>query len=346
MSTRKMALWLLLSLAASGSALAQTVERKFMQVAPRAETRIVIDGKLDEPCWAVAPGCELSIKKHADCHRTVTRLVWDEKGIYAGVVCYQDNIDTLKAQIISRDGGAVWADDSSELFFSPRLSAINYYKFDVNSLGVFGDNYKEDAAQHHWEWNAVDAKCASGRVPGAWTIELFVSWKDMEFQAKEGMFIGFQQTRFEWNGAELRPSYLTGGGYYQVLLSFVYLSGPALPSNMELAQKMDKLIRKPWFVASDDKLWFFSDKKSLLAESPAKLIDMTAGKVTAAFDSLEKSIKPDTPAEMKQRLDDMRKTFAKQAEEKDLTQKLIAYSELIGKANSLAAALKMDAMLD
>jgi hypothetical protein len=336
----------LLLAALSVGTLAQTIDRQFLQVALRAETGIVIDGKLDEAVWAAAPGVDMAVKRHPEASRTVTKLVWDDTGIYVGVICYSTHLDTLIAQVVSRDGGAVWADDSCELFISPRLSAINYYKFDVNSRGVFGDNYKEDAALHHWDWNAMDAKCASGRLPGAWTLELFVSWKDMQFHPKEGQFIGFQQTRFEWNGAELRASYLTGGSYFQVLLAFVYLSGPTSPGGLELAQRLDRLIRNPWFVASDDRLWFFSDKKDLLAEAPDKLIGMMADKASVAFNALEASFNSGTPEAMKKSLAVLREAAARQSAEPDSVKRLAAYSGLLGKAGKLAAELELDAMLD
>ncbi|MDD5707622.1 MAG: sugar-binding protein [Kiritimatiellae bacterium] len=339
-------IWLGL-LAVASSALAQTVERKFVLIAPRVNGEIVVDGKLDEPVWTSAPGHELAVNAHKESGRTVTKLAWDERGIYAGVVCHQHNVDALKAQVVSRDGGAVWADDSTELFFSPRLNAVNYYKFDVNSLGVFGDNYKEDAAQHHWQWNAMDARAASGRVPGAWTVEFFVSWKDMSFQPSEGGFVGFQQTRFEWSGAQLRPSYLTGGSYYTVRLAFVYLAGAAPPAPSELARQLDSLIPKPWFAATGDASgWFFSDKQSLLVEPPGPLIEKTSAKVAAALDIVEKACTPATPDMLIRTLTDLRKQLAETAGEKDHVKRLTATSALLGKTMRLKADLELDSLLN
>lgn len=332
-------------LALAANAHARTIERKFVMVAPRADGGIVVDGNLDEPVWAAAPGYDLAVNAHKESGRTVTKLAWDDRGMYAGVVCYQDNVDALKAQIISRDGGHVWADDSTELFFSPRINPVNYYKFDVNSLGVFGDSYKEDAAQHHWQWNALDAQAASGRVPGAWTVEFFVSWKDMAFQPREGGFVGFQQTRFEWSGAQLRSSYLTGGSYYTVRLAFVHLAGAEIPAPADLARQLDALIPKPWFAVGDASGWFFSDKESLLVEAPGLLIEKTSAKVAAALDAVEQGFTTDTPEMMRRTLAELRKQLAGTADEQDDVKRLTATSALLGKTMRLKADLELDSLL-
>ncbi len=267
--------YLTLILLVTAFTLSGAPDRVFMHVAPEVESPPVIDGKLDDPCWSTAPvftlrtppNSKIMIHNTAETQTTI-RMVHDRNGIYTGIICKQENLDSLKATVKSRDGGKVWEDDSVELFFSPLLSKINYYKFDINSLGVFSDFYRYDAVLTYNDWNALNVKVVSGRLPDAWMLEFFVSWQDLATTQKTGDFIGFQMTRFMWKGAELHVNGSTGGNYGRPNMAYVYLSPRKIPPLSEIAPKMNQLIPTEWYNLDNDDLWIYSDKKKIFIEPP------------------------------------------------------------------------------
>ncbi len=314
---------LLLILFLSASTLSGAPNRVYLHLASPADSPPVIDGRLDDPCWKKAPAFTLKTPPNSKVMihnveetQTTVRFVHDRNGIYAGIVCRQENLDRLKASIKSRDGGKVWEDDSVELFFSPLISKINYYKFDVNCLGFFSDIYRYDAVLTYSDWNAINVKVSAGRLPDAWTIEFFVSWKDLNAEYKPGGFIGFQMTRFMWKGSELHVNGSTGGNYARPNMGFVYLSPQDTPSLREVAQKMDPLISGPWCNMDIPGLWIYSDKKNILIEPPT---------------ALEKRFRKDLNAETLKKLDgiaDAESRFLHLMEERDKSAKAHAMNEL------------------
>ncbi len=258
--------------------LAAAPNRVFLHLASPADPPPVIDGRLDDPCWKKAQGFTLKTPPNSKVMihnveetQTTVRLLHDRNGIYAGIVCRQENLDRMKASVKSRDGGKVWEDDSIELFFSPLISRINYYKFDINCLGFFSDIYRYDAVLTYSDWNAINVRTAAGRLPDAWTIEFFVSWKDLNAEYNPGGFIGFQMTRFMWKGAELHVNGSTGGNYARPNMAFVYLAVQEKPPLLEVARKMDPLISGQWYNTDFPGQWIYSDKKNILVDTPAGL---------------------------------------------------------------------------
>jgi len=324
---------------------AQNIQQNFLHVAPKTMKPPVVDGLLDDVCWKAAPEFESQMPKtdSAERGRTVTKILWDDKGVYLGVVNYQKNLDSLKANIKSRDGGDVWADDSNEYFISPTLSNISYYKFDINSLGVFSDWYKQDASLEYHGWNAVDAKAAAGRIAGAWVIEMFVSWKDLQYTAKEGEFIGFQLNRFEWDGGSYKRSGNTGGSFFSVNMAFVYLSPQDIPPMLEIAKQVDRLVPRPWFIAADARNWFYSDKKNVFNAAPGDIVSSMCSIAAGALKDIEKQIASDTD---KSAYDELRKRFEKAGEQKDAGKAVFEYGALIAKAKLVLSELELQSMLD
>ena len=324
---------------------AQNIQQKFLHVAPKAETPPVVDGVLNDACWKTAPEFEARMPRAnaSDRGRTLIKIVWDDQRLYLGITNYQKNLDSLKTNIKSRDGGAVWMDDSDECYISPTLSNLNYYKFDINSLGVFSDWYKQDAAMEYHEWNAVDAKAASGRVDGAWAVEFSVSWKDLQHKAKEGTFIGFQLQRFEWDGGSYKASGNTGCGYFNVNVAFVYLAPKAVPPMLEIAKQVDKLVPGSWVIADDADSWLYSDKRNVSAAKPAELVALMRGSADTTLKELEKQLSADSD---KATLAELRQRFEKAGAQQDAAQAVLDYGALIAKAKNLLSDLLLQKMLD
>jgi len=123
--------------------------------ASRAEKPPVIDGVLDDACWAktevrgdfVTPTTAKPVKL-----RTTMRFVYDDKNLYAGLEFYWDDIEALRKGIRSILGkhrivaGRTPLKEYDnrygvEMFFDPNSSRLNSYQILFNAAGQFAGNY-------------------------------------------------------------------------------------------------------------------------------------------------------------------------------------------------------------
>jgi len=113
--------------------------------APRLQSPIHIDGKLDEPAWKNAlvstPFVYLETAKldHAPA-ATEVRLLTDDNAVYVGIRCEEPLRAQLQDALIPRDG-AVWGQDCVEVFLSPTGQKTAFYHFMVGASGTQFDNY-------------------------------------------------------------------------------------------------------------------------------------------------------------------------------------------------------------
>lgn len=262
------------------------LSREFIQIAPRCAVPPVIDGKLDDAAWRNAPVFRPAMRdpKEKTSSAMETRLLWDDRGIYVGVLNEEAEPGKLKTLVRTRDGGKVWADDSNEFFFFPTRNPIHYYKFDINSLGVFSDWYRRDFNMQYPDWNASEVKCASGRTPQGWTIEFFLSWRDLNYKPETGGFIGVLQNRFVWkNNAWLTKNSNTGGGFFNPKFAWVLLSGPGGSTPAEAAGKLAPVMSKAWFVADDPDAWILVSDGKIETLPGAGLVARQRKKAVAAL---------------------------------------------------------------
>jgi hypothetical protein len=117
--------------------------------ATRVEKPPVLDARMDESVWARAQVANhfVHCAKLART-RTVTRVLYDEKHLYLGFVCFEPKINALKAGDWGPDG-PVWRDHCLEFFIDPETAGQRYYHFAVNSKGVIYDADQKDKS-----WNA------------------------------------------------------------------------------------------------------------------------------------------------------------------------------------------------
>ncbi len=114
---------------------------------PTSERRgeIQIDGRLDEAAWRSAPlvtGFKGENGTEPE-EETRVKVLYDQDFWYIGIEAMTEKAWTkLKADAKERDG-AVWNDDSVEVFIAPPGS--NYYHWIVNSIGTFYDARMRDA---------------------------------------------------------------------------------------------------------------------------------------------------------------------------------------------------------
>lgn len=122
----------------------------------RADTQIVVDGRLDEQAWAgtrdagefVFPWYE-----SGKMEQTVAKLLWDDTHLYAAFICEDAYIWAVHTERNSR----VWLDDAVEVFVAPDPDRpLVYFNIEMNARGVFLDQFRPDGpgTQASQEWSA------------------------------------------------------------------------------------------------------------------------------------------------------------------------------------------------
>jgi hypothetical protein len=102
---------------------------------------IAVDGKLDEPDWAMAPGVEFVFPWEDQTgakQKTTAKLLWDESNLYLAYKC--EDAD-LTAECTQRDD-PTYKDDCVELFLNPNPARSQmYYGMEMNCRGVLYDYF-------------------------------------------------------------------------------------------------------------------------------------------------------------------------------------------------------------
>ena len=146
-----------------------------MVVVPRAGTAVTLDGKLDEGAWASASCVPIPINAATMYPHTrwaSASICYDDTNVYVGFRS-EKNKGPLATAATARDG-AVWQDDSFELFLNPDPEQPKqYYQFIVNSAATLFD------ARHGLgEWNG-NVMAKTHVTDDYWTAEIAISFADL-----------------------------------------------------------------------------------------------------------------------------------------------------------------------
>ena len=125
----------------------------------RAPSRVVIDGKLDEPAWQKAPPAgefHFNWWQQGEKERTVARLLWDDQYLYVSYFCHDRHISAY----ITERHGAVSNDDCVEIFLSPNPDKVtNYYTFEINAIGTMLNRCRTDWWKGPPTWEPEGVLC-------------------------------------------------------------------------------------------------------------------------------------------------------------------------------------------
>lgn len=130
----------------------------------------VIDGRLDEPCWAKAAVGEGFVRVIRDpgtppVLQTRFQILYDDEALYIGVTCAEPHPERLQAAAIEDGSAAVCGDDSIEMFLQPDPARTEYYHLAANSKGVRYDGCGFDGSWRG-DWTA-----AASVGKEAWSLE-------------------------------------------------------------------------------------------------------------------------------------------------------------------------------
>ena len=145
-------------------------------IVQKATVPPVIDGKLDDACWKVAPPRTFvdaqNLKNPKPPYQTEVRVVWEaERGVTFGFRCEEPATAAMKKGQV----GNTWANDVVEIFMDCSGEALgNWYQLIVDASGrwtKFVDGLR-------WEPKDIVAKTFIG--DGFWTAEVFVPFAELK----------------------------------------------------------------------------------------------------------------------------------------------------------------------
>ena len=150
------------------------------------ETKINLDGKLDEVCWVNAIPIENFTQREQNegepaTEKTKIAVVYNTNEIYFGIWCYDTEPDKISAQQMARDFS--WrSDDNIEIMISPFNDNRNGYLFVTNPNGamadiLIGDEGKEWNKDWNGVWDVVVTKNEKG-----WFAEMVIPFSTLKFK--------------------------------------------------------------------------------------------------------------------------------------------------------------------
>ena len=277
--------WTLLFLAAAIQA--APLRELSVQYAMRTDKPPTLDGDLSDPCWQKAP--EFTRYRNgmgANHQKTSLRILWDDRGLYFGVKNYEKSLDKLKADIKTRDGGHIWADDSGEFYIDPTCTGYSMFKFEINCVGAVGDWWQVDMGFTDKEWSASSARAASGRTPDAWTIEFFVSWTDLKRTPKSGDLWMLMHVRFLQTDGPISAVSSSGGTFYDRKFGYIYFIDGKTPPPLELGAKLMATATQPWALPVGDD-WLLASGGKLELEKPDGIVRRLEAKAAKELDAAD-----------------------------------------------------------
>ncbi|MFA6816044.1 MAG: DUF4838 domain-containing protein [Lentisphaeria bacterium] len=97
---------------------------------------------------------------------------YDRKFLYLKFICFEPEMTKLREKIIRNDDGAIWTDDSIEIFLCPDESKrAECYQLVINSNGFVFDGKVLNAAGRDPKWNS-DAEIKVKKEGNRWIVEV------------------------------------------------------------------------------------------------------------------------------------------------------------------------------
>ncbi len=166
-----------------------------VETAPRPLThavktsgRIEVDGRLDEPAWAAAVPITEFVQSqphpgYPATERTVVRILYDERRLYIGAICYESAPNQLVVLSLEQDfpGGSTRDSDIFGVSLDPFLDRQNSFMFLVNPRGAYRDGQSfNDSRQENFAWRAL-VEIKTVVADSGWTVEMAIPWTTLRF---------------------------------------------------------------------------------------------------------------------------------------------------------------------
>ncbi|MBU0608409.1 MAG: hypothetical protein KKI08_11025 [Armatimonadetes bacterium] len=204
---------------------------KLLQVTAAAQPP-VLDGALDDPCWAAA-GRSDQFEVHVKASdvspvQTTVLACADRDALYFGFICQEPPGAKLLANAAERDG-PLWQDDSVELFLDTNLDRHTYYQIIVNARGVFFDQDTGAPGLAGAKWNGPIT--AAARVtPDGWTAEVKLQFVGLRLAEAAGSQWGANFARSSFRGSRSLYTWVKVGANFGEPARFGTLALPFDPA--------------------------------------------------------------------------------------------------------------------
>lgn len=221
----------------------------------------VIDGKLDDECWKKAPIYDNTYEyfkpnPNAGKLKNSFQIVYNEHGMYLGIINYEKNPEKLRMNVKNRDNSATWLDDCAELFIDSDGQGVGHRKFTVSASGAFADIWRIDGAVVRHDWDSTGTIIKTGVNKDNWVIECFFPWEDLGKKAGEGDIWMFCHIRYAWTSGSFIGTTSSPGGNYSATGNFGYLcfAGEKPVKTETITNTFMQRIAPPWCVQINDNL--------------------------------------------------------------------------------------------
>jgi len=168
----------------------------------------VIDGRLDDACWATTPAAQQFFLRKGEGlpgETSELRLLWDDANLYVGARCFAEVLRPAlqrTGEFVAKEtehDGPVFHDDSVEIFLAPAADPAGYMQFVTNAIGA---RYEGKGMEGAWDapWQAQGATSEEG----FWTAEVAIPWTSLDITPEPGMALAGNVCRN--NQARQEPS--------------------------------------------------------------------------------------------------------------------------------------------
>jgi len=149
-----------------------------------------IDGRLDDEVWQLAPAQGRFIQREprfgwASTERTEFRILYDDRKLYFGIWCYDDEAHLIAASELKRDSG-LRKGDAVKIVLDTFHDHRNAFYFSTNPLGAFKDAHTvEEGRTINYDWNAVWENKTTIDDRG-WYVEIAIPLSQLRFKGGPG----------------------------------------------------------------------------------------------------------------------------------------------------------------
>ena len=225
---------------------AETEPTKYRAEAYRTETKIKVDGVLDEADWQKASPITDFVQVEPNEGESITqpmeiRILYDDKNLYFGYTCYDSDISKAVINEMRRDANGLHDNDCAFLILDPyndRRSAV-FFRF--NAIGGMEDvaiSNSGDSRNESWD---VVWECKGKINQDNWVMEIAIPFSQLRFRKSDVMTWGINLGRNIARNREAAiwspvPKSYGGMGKYRTAYfgDLVGLNGISPSRNLEL----------------------------------------------------------------------------------------------------------------
>ncbi|HQZ17567.1 MAG TPA: DUF5916 domain-containing protein [Vicinamibacteria bacterium] len=221
--------------------------------ATRVETKIDIDGRLDEAAWASAEPADSFTQSVPDegaapTERTEVRVLYDDRALYIGFFAGHREVRDIIYNELRRDFDGS-STDWVAVIVDPFLDRRNGYQFGVNPLGATWDSQKSnEGRERNLSWDAV-WRARTTITPTGWYAEMEIPFRTLQMPDRPEQVWGINFERHLQGRLE--------DSYWSPVPSQYYLDRVSLAGTLEGLEGVSpgrNLRLKPYVTARDQRV--------------------------------------------------------------------------------------------